>query len=49
MDRWQAYELVAAQRRITDLPSRLYGFPRPQWRALRRYEATLAARAEATN
>ena len=42
----EAYEAVAAQRRITNLPSRLLGFPRPQWRALRRYEAALAAERE---
>ena len=44
----EAYELVAAQRRITNLPSRLLGFRRPQWRALRRYEAALAKRGAAT-
>ena len=42
----EAYEVVAAQRRITNLPSRLHGFRRPQWRALQRYDETLAANRE---
>ena len=36
-----AYDLVAAQRRITPLPTRMWGFPRPQWLALLRFEASL--------
>ena len=38
--------LVASQRRITRLPTRLWGFPRPQWRALLRYEASDAERRD---
>lgn len=34
----EAYARVAKQRRITPLPTRLCGLPRPQWRALRREE-----------
>ena len=41
-----AYALVASQRRITRLPTRLWGFPRPQWRALLRYEASEAERRD---
>ena len=37
-----AYMLVAAQRRITKLPSTLWGFPRPQWKALLEFEKRLA-------
>ena len=33
-----AYKLVAEQRRITDLPSRMLGLPRPQWRALLHFQ-----------
>ena len=36
----EAYDFVAAQRRITALPRRLLGFRRPQWRALLRFEST---------
>ena len=39
----QAYELVAAQRRITKLPTRLWGMPRPQWLALLRFERAMHA------
>jgi len=41
-----AYALVASQRRITKLPTRLFGFPRPQWRALLRYETSQTKRRE---
>ena len=41
-----AYELVAAQRRITPLPTRLLGLPRPQWRVLQRFEKKLQAARE---
>ena len=37
----EAYELVAVQRRVTPLPSRLLGMPRPQWRALLEFERQL--------
>jgi atypical dual specificity phosphatase len=40
----EAYELVASQRRITRLPSRLLGMPRPQWKALKRFEAAAGRR-----
>lgn len=39
-----AYQLVAAQRKITKLPSRLLGFRRPQWHTLLRFETELAGR-----
>lgn len=38
----QAYTEVAAYRRITPLPTRLCGLPRPQWKALLRYQKALA-------
>ena len=41
----EAYDRVAAQRRITPLPTRMLGFPRPQWLALLRFEASLARRS----
>lgn len=42
----QAYEFVAAMRRITKLPSRLWGLPRPQWQALLRFEREQQAAAD---
>ena len=40
----QAYMLVAGERRITKLPTRLGGFVRPQWRALLEFEKGLRPR-----
>ena len=45
MSALEAYEFVAGYRRITHLPSRLCGLPRPQWKALLRLEKTLALTA----
>ena len=44
----EAYRYVATQRRITPLDSRPLGLPRPQWRALLKFEASEAARRQAS-